>query len=468
MKETATKLIEKQCQRHLINQGIITKEKFQHRLQEIFEQAEHQEAALIGLYKMLIPDWERIERLEGYPVVGRGMWKYIANLFIDFDQRQPSQVLQRRPVAQPGLFLQRNTGTLGNQHGQVQRHLFLKSTTIIRPSGALLWMAFFHLQQRRFTMTNTTTLENVINTVRQDSINHFDEVMPVHEMEFDSLQQMWISGKQVDVAPTAQRLLSNRLRVPYSYLSRCPEDLQAPNLNFWIEQERRRRDTFFCRFDGSTLRAVFTERYKPLDNMEILAQLIEQGFNHNLKVQYSLDHGMFLLKIPEFEKAFGVNSGNGFFDEVVPGIAFSNSEVGLIAFSIESFFYRLVCTNGLISVAKAKTSRFKHISNKGLENFPEALSAVIEGSSRNQEDFKLSCQSHVDDPFNSIDVFSRRFGLSQNEADIVKKSFEQESGNTLFHIINAFTASAKVEGLATADVYKFEKAGGQILSLVKS
>ena len=316
-------------------------------------------------------------------------------------------------------------------------------------------------------MTNTTTLENVINTVRQDSINHFDEVMPVHEMEFDSLKQMWISGKQVDVAPTAQRLLSNRLRVPYSYLSRCPENLQAQNLNFWIEQERRRRDTFFCRFDGSTLRAVFTERYKPLDNMEILAQLIEQGFNHNLKVQYSLDHGMFLLKIPEFNKAFGVNSGHGPLDEIVPGIAFSNSEVGLIAFSIESFFYRLVCTNGLISVAQA-TSRFKHISNKGLENFPQVLSAVIDGSAQNQEDFKLSCQSHVDNPFSSIALFSRRFGLSQNEAEIVKKSFEQEPGNTLFHIINAFTASAKIEGLATADVYKFEKAGGQILSLVKS
>jgi len=126
-------------------------------------------------------------------------------------------------------------------------------------------------------MTNTTTLENVINTVRQDSINHFDEVMPVHEMEFDSLKQMWISGKQVDVAPTAQRLLSNRLRVPYSYLSRCPEDLQARNLNFWIEQERQRRDTFFCRFDGDTLRAVFTERYQPLDNTEILSQVLAQG-----------------------------------------------------------------------------------------------------------------------------------------------------------------------------------------------
>jgi hypothetical protein len=176
---------------------------------------------------------------------------------------------------------------------------------------------------------------------------------------------------------------------------------------------------------------------------------------------------MFLLKIPEYAKAFGVNPGYGMLDEIVPGVAFANSEVGLLAFSIEAFFYRLVCTNGLISVTSSAVSRFKHISNKGLENFPETLLAVIEGSSQKQESFKLSHHSHVDDPASSINAFSKRFGLSQNEAEIVKQSFEQESGNTMFHIINAFTAAAKTDGLATADVYKFEKAGGQILSLVK-
>ena len=93
-------------------------------------------------------------------------------------------------------------------------------------------------------MTNTTTLENVITEVHHDSINHFDEVMPIHEMHFDSLKQMWISGKQIDIALSAQHLLSNRLRVPYSYLSRCPDDLQAHNLNFWIKQEAQHRDTF--------------------------------------------------------------------------------------------------------------------------------------------------------------------------------------------------------------------------------
>ena len=92
MEATAIKLIEKQCQKHLAIQGITTIKKLQHRLQEIFEQAEHQSSALVGIYKLIIPDWERIERLEGYPVVGRGLWQYIANLFIDFDQCNHPQI----------------------------------------------------------------------------------------------------------------------------------------------------------------------------------------------------------------------------------------------------------------------------------------------------------------------------------------------------------------------------------------
>ena len=312
-----------------------------------------------------------------------------------------------------------------------------------------------------------TTLENVINKVHENSINHFDEVMPVHEMSFDNLEQMWISGKQIDVAPSAQRLLSNRLRVPYSYLSRCPQDLQAENLNYWIEQESWNRDTFFCRFNGDTLRAVFTERYRPMDNMEILSQLIQQGFDPYSKVQCSFDDNMFLLKIPEYAKTFGVNPGYGNLDEIVPGIAFANSEVGLLAFSIEAFFYRLVCTNGLISKTASTVSRFKHISNKGIENFSDTLTLVIDESILNQEQFMQSRNSLVDDPDSSIDSFSKRFGLSQKEAEIVKHAFYQEPGNTLFHIINAYTAAAKTDGLTTADVYKFEKTGGQVLSLVK-
>ncbi|MDB4303992.1 DUF945 domain-containing protein [Desulfosarcina sp.] len=316
-------------------------------------------------------------------------------------------------------------------------------------------------------MKGATSLENVIEQVHALSANHYDETIPLQEMEFDSLTHMWVAGKSIEVAPSAQRLLANRLRVPYSYLSRCPEELQARNLNYWIEQERQQRDTFFCRFDSNRLRAVFTQRYRPLDNMEILSQLIQHGFDPSTPVQYSMDDGMFLVKIPEYARAFGVNPGYGQLDEIVPGVSFANSEVGLLAFSIEAFFYRLVCTNGLIAKTSSTVSRFKHISNRGIENFPGTIAGVIEDSIRKQEQFKQSRQSAVDNPVRSIETFSRRFGLSQAETEVVRQSYFQEPGATMFHIINAFTASAKAHNLTTAEVYKYEKAGGQILALVQ-
>jgi hypothetical protein len=316
-------------------------------------------------------------------------------------------------------------------------------------------------------MNATATLETVIDKVHQMSANHYDEIVAVQDMEFDSLNQMWISGRRLEILPSAQRLLSNRLRVPYSYLSRCPAELQARNLNYWIEQERQQRETFFCRLKCDQLRAVFTERYRPLDNMEILAQLIQHGFDPTTSVQYAIDDSMFLVKIPEYARAFGVNPGYGQLDEIVPGVSFANSEVGLLAFSIEAFFYRLVCTNGLIAKTSSTVSRFKHISNRGLENFPETIAGVIEGSVHKQEQFMLSRQSHVDDPLRSIETFSLRFGLSLTETEVVRKSYHLEPGATMFHVINAFTRGAQDTDLDTLQAYRMESAGGQILGLIK-
>ena len=78
-------------------------------------------------------------------------------------------------------------------------------------------------------MKGTSTLENVIEMVHEMSADHHDETIPVTEMEFDSINRMWVSGKPVEVAPSAQRLLANRLRVPHAYLSRCPRKLQSEN-----------------------------------------------------------------------------------------------------------------------------------------------------------------------------------------------------------------------------------------------
>ncbi len=313
-------------------------------------------------------------------------------------------------------------------------------------------------------MKDTTTLENVIETVYQDSQNHYDEYIPVADMEAQSLNRMWIDGQSVEVLPTAQRLLSNRLRVPYSYLSRCPDDLVAQNLNYWIEQEERKRKTFFCRFASENqLRAIFTKIYAAIDHMEILQAMLEYGFRPDQPVQYSLDPGMLVVKVPETSNVFTVSLN----DEIIPGISFINSEVGVFSFCIEAFFYRLICSNGLIASVSAGFSRFKHISRKALDTFPQTIDQVLIDSHRRREQLMISTETLVSNPMLTIETFNKQFGINKAESEIVKQAWQTEPGDTMFSIINAYTRSAKEPGLTAEDAYRLEKIGGRILSMVK-
>ena len=311
-------------------------------------------------------------------------------------------------------------------------------------------------------MRGNDRFENVIGKVHAMSEHYFDETIPVMDMEFDGLEKMWIAGKQVGVLPSAQRLFANRLRVPYSYLSRCPKELQARNLNYWIEQEKERRETLFCRFDGNSLRAVFTDRYTAIDHMEILSRMVEYGFNPEVEVHYSLDQELLILKVPDFTRTFGFGDN----DRIVPGISIANSEVGILAFSIEAYFYRLVCCNGLVSKTSV-ASKFKHVSRKALEEFPHILQQVVYESENSQSRFEISIQNRVDNPLSTIGTFNRQFNITKKEAEAIEHAWEIEPGMTMFHVLNAYTRAAQDTSLTSEESYKLERVGGLILSLVK-
>ena len=289
----------------------------------------------------------------------------------------------------------------------------------------------------------------------------FDDTLPLADMEFESLNRIWIAGGEFEVLPSAQRLFANRLRIPHGYLARCPEDLQAHNLNYWLEQERKQRESMFCRFDGQQLRAVFTDRYKCLDNTDIMQRMVEYGFCPDTEVHVNLNSELMVLKVPDYTRMFGFNG-----DRISPGIAISNSEVGILAFSIEAYFYRLVCTNGLISRTSI-ASRFRHVSLKALEEFNDIVRQVIYESHHNQDRLALSTETRVDDPLATIGSFNRQFQLTKKEAEVVERSWAYEQGYTMFNVINAYTRAAQDRQLTGEESHKLERVGGEILALVK-
>ena len=308
-------------------------------------------------------------------------------------------------------------------------------------------------------MQKLTTLGKVFDRVDKMSAACYDLNIDVPEISFDNLNVLRIAGEPHRVRTVAQRSISNRLGIPYPYLRRCPEEIQALNLNHWIKQERN--DKLQFRFDGDDVRAVFTTKYIPGDNFEVCERLDSLGYGQDTEVQCHLDPEFMSLSIPDGNKAFDING-----DRFKPGISIVNSEVGLSSLGIAAFVLRLVCTNGLVAKSDVSAS-YRHVSTKILSEFPQTLDKVSYELGTQRSQFKLSMESPVDNPDSTMASFNRQFGLGADEKEAVEWGWQKEYGDTMFHIVNAYTRAAQLEGLPAESSYKLQRVGGNILGMLK-
>ena len=305
-----------------------------------------------------------------------------------------------------------------------------------------------------------TTLGKVFDQVDQMSVNHYDRFINVSDISFLNLEDIIISGESHYLKPVAQQSICTRLGIPITYLRKCPNDVQAYNMNHWIEKERN--PELFFRFDNSDVRAIFTPRYRPVDNFEILTQLDSLGFTPDTEVQVSLDQEFMQLSIPDSGKTFTLNGG----DKITPGVSITNSEVGISSLSLFAFYVRLVCTNGLVSKEQIGAS-FRHISLKILTKFPKVLNRLSSELEHQRSKFRISWESKVDNPSSTIETFNRQFLLSQEEKIAVEWAWPLEAGETMFSIINTYTRASQYEKLSAKSSHKLQTVGGSILSMVK-
>jgi len=308
-------------------------------------------------------------------------------------------------------------------------------------------------------MSAVTTLDKVFEKAQRMTGSHHDRYIAVSDMTFDSLETVSISGEQHPLKPIAQQSISNRLGIPIHYLRKCPADIQKMNINYWLEKEKN--EELFFRFDGDQVRAIFTPRYIPTDNIDVLERVRNLDYPMDTPVQCSMDDEFMMVNIPDDRETFSVN-GN----RMTPGISISNSEVGLASLSISAFVLRLICTNGMISKTEV-TASYRHVSTKILHEFPQVLNNVGQELGRQKNLFRLSLESKVEDPQSTINNFNRQFQLGKKELDAVEWAISLEHGNTLFHVVNVYTRAAQYNGLPAEGVHRLQKVGGAILGMVK-
>jgi hypothetical protein len=308
-------------------------------------------------------------------------------------------------------------------------------------------------------MSQMTALSRVMERVESMSKNHVDQNIKTKEISFTNLNTIKIGSDAHALRPVAQQSIANRLGIPIQYLRKCPEDIQALNLNHWIKYEKN-EDLFF-RFAGNDVRAVFTPRYIPTDNLEVLQKIDRLGYSPDTRVQCSLDDEFMSLSIPDGKQTFQVNG-----EKMTPGISVSNSEVGLASLSIAAFMLRLVCTNGMISKTEVSAS-YRHVSAKILSGLPGVLNNISLELGRQKEQVKLSLESKVDNPESTISRFNSQFLLNKAEKEAVEWALPLEYGYTMFHVVNVYTKAAQYRELPAENSFRLEKVGGTILGLVK-
>jgi hypothetical protein len=308
-------------------------------------------------------------------------------------------------------------------------------------------------------MNSITTLGNVYERVDDLSKHCFDTLTPVEDISFDCLEIVKIADEPHPVKPIAQQSFACRLGIPIQYLRRCPPEVQAYNLNHWIKEEKNEK--LFVRFDGEEVRALFTPKYRPVDNFEVLERMDSLGYVSSTPVQCHLDAEFMSLSILDGKNSFKING-----DKITPGISISNSEVGLASLSIAAFFLRLICTNGLVSKTEIAAS-YKHVSTKILDKFPEALEQVSFELANQRGQFQISVESKVDDPQATINRFNSQFLLGSTEKEAVEWAMPFEVGNTMFNIVNTYTKAAQYEPLSAESRFRLQKTGGQILSMLQ-
>ncbi len=85
--------LQAKCQTHWNHLGIRNVEGLKEHIKAIFQRHDHQEHLLIDIYRMVLPDWDRINKIEGYPEAGSALWEFICNRFIRFDREHHPECL---------------------------------------------------------------------------------------------------------------------------------------------------------------------------------------------------------------------------------------------------------------------------------------------------------------------------------------------------------------------------------------
>lgn len=300
------------------------------------------------------------------------------------------------------------------------------------------------------------------------------------------------------IAPYAHGQMAQYLGIPKQYYDRmltgAPE-LLTDSINRWFEDHAKESRMIRCM--DSQMRALLSDRYRPLEN-EDLAEAVLPVLNELNVVIISAqitDTRFYIKAVDESiakdvpTGAFMGDGGHTMFDTCSPGITIGNSEIGAGTLYVATSIWTRACTNLCDFGAALKkyhsggradtsdevyallTDRTKEVSDEAMwrqcrditkaafeEARFEALATKLEDAGK--EEMK-------DSPVEVVERSRKQFSWTEGERDSVLTHLIKGGNLTKYGLHAAVTRTA--EDLEDYDrASEFERLGGKIIELPKN
>lgn len=285
------------------------------------------------------------------------------------------------------------------------------------------------------------------------------------------------------VTDIAHRQIADRLGIPFKYYERMMNEypkLLDENVNSWLKFKAEKR---MLRILDGKLRAFLSNRYRRLDNLELVDHIlpvIAQMKNCSIASCDITETHLYLKVINKSMKAEIVPG-----DIVQAGFVVSNSEIGLGALKVEPLVYRLVCKNGMISKdyahKKYHTGRNVEDTDNAYELYSDEtlkaddkayfmkvqdiVSAAVDETKFMLTVDKMRQAKNIktgDNPVETVEVLGDKYLLNKNERASVLRHFIMDRDFSQFGLVNAVTRTSQdVEDYNRAT--ELERIGGTIL-----
>lgn len=347
-------------------------------------------------------------------------------------------------------------------------------------------------------MKQGRTPEEMLTELKRQSHEKRDFIVPPQSMVMaENGQEIIMEGKgdtydsHFGMTDLFHRQLGSALKIgaPYYDLMRTQKpELLAENVNAWLVD---RDNNFMLRTmdygDGKNrvARALLSERYRRIDNLEIATALLpmvmgQKGYEI---ASCEITESRMYIKIVFHLKTYEVVPG----DFVEFGIIISNSEVGQGSVFVRPFMNRLVCTNGMVinelgerkhhvgRTAKSSDDSYELYSDATIEAEDKAFlmklqdveRAALDESryplivSKLQEAADAKLTGHVQEV---VELASKSYGFSQTEQENILDQLIRGGDMSLYGLSNAVTrASQDVESYDRAT--EMESLGWKIATM---